>query len=39
MVFDAAGSKCDSYDNAMAESVNGLYKADAVEQFKKDFPR
>jgi putative transposase len=26
------GSKCDSYDNALAETINGLYKAELIQR-------
>lgn len=30
----SVGSRGDSYDNALAESVNGLYKGDLIERHK-----
>jgi transposase InsO family protein len=33
--FVSVGSKGDSYDNALAETVNGLYKAELVEPERK----
>ena len=30
----SVGSKGDSYDNALAETVNGLYKAELIERRK-----
>jgi len=37
----SVGSGCDSYDNALAETINGLYKAEVIEhegpwRIKKD---
>jgi len=26
------GSKCDSYDNALAKTINGLYKAELIHR-------
>lgn len=31
------GTTGDSYDNALAESVNGLYKAEVIDYLKKDW--
>ena len=32
---NSVGSKGDSYDNALAESVNGLYKAELIRRRKR----
>lgn len=31
-VEPSVGSKCDSYDNALAETINGLYKAELIHR-------
>ena len=34
-VVNSVGSKGDSYDNALAETVNGLYKAELIRRRKR----
>ncbi len=34
---DAYGTTGDSYDNALAESVNGLYKTEVIDYFKYEW--
>lgn len=33
----SVGTKGDSYDNALAESVNGLYKTEVIDYFKQEW--
>lgn len=28
----SVGSKCDSYDNALGETINGLYRAEVIHR-------
>lgn len=32
LIYEQAGSNGDSYDNALAETVNGLYRAELIQR-------
>ena len=36
-VIASVGTTGDSYDNALAETVNGLYKSEEIEYLKEDW--
>ena len=36
-VIASVGTKGDSYDNSLAETVNGLYKSEMIEYLKKQW--
>lgn len=36
-VITSVGNTSDSYDNALAETVNGLYKSEVIEYLKEDW--